>query len=68
MLLKGDPQEVINFLEVHGGWVPSSLEVAEVIMHKTITAAVDLPMDYRRKSKHWLTVHGYYSLDDGDLL
>ena len=38
-----------------------------ITWHKSITAAQGLPKGYRQKSKDWLTVRGYQSLDDGDL-
>jgi hypothetical protein len=41
--------------------------VLEITWHKSITAALALPKAYRQKSKEWLTVRGYQSLDDGDL-
>lgn len=36
-------------------------------VHKAITGATDLPIEFRRKSKAWLTARGYGSHDDGDL-
>jgi hypothetical protein len=36
-------------------------------VHKAITGAKDLPMEFRRKSKAWLAEHRSASMDDGDL-
>ena len=36
-------------------------------VHKAITAAKTIPIDVRKKSKEWLTEHGFRSMDDGDL-
>ena len=67
ILLSGDPQRVSDFLAETRAARPSSLEVAELIMHRCITAVVTLPMSYRAKSKLWLQERGYRSWDDGDI-
>lgn len=36
-------------------------------VHKAVTGSINLPIEFRRKSKAWLTEHGLRSLDDGDL-
>ena len=36
-------------------------------IHKAITGNGQLPLDFRRKSKEWLTQNGYQSHDDGEL-
>ena len=36
-------------------------------VHKAITGATDLPIEFRRKSKEYLDAQGLRSLDDGDL-
>lgn len=36
-------------------------------IHKWITGCLDLPIDFRRKSKAWLDAHDLRSFDDGDL-
>ncbi len=36
-------------------------------VHKAITGCLSLPIEFRRKSKAWLTEHELNSLDDGDL-
>lgn len=67
MLLKGSITEMQAFMIEHGIRLPSCDEAAWVTLHKTITAAQSLPLDYRLKSKAWLTERGYHSLDDGEL-
>lgn len=42
-------------------------EVFWAAIHKARTALTDLPIEDRRKSKTWLTEHGFGSWDDGDL-
>jgi len=36
-------------------------------VHKAITGCTDFPIEFRRKSKDWLTQRGSASFDDGDL-
>lgn len=36
-------------------------------VHKAITGNKNLPVDFRRKSKQWLTERNSRSFDDGDL-
>lgn len=36
-------------------------------IHKAITGATNLPIEFRRKSKAWLESQGLRSFDDGDL-
>lgn len=36
-------------------------------VHKAITAAKDLPVEFRQRAKTWLTQRGLESMDDGDL-
>jgi hypothetical protein len=67
VLLTGDPQRLSDFLYETRASRPSSLEVAELIMHRCITAVVTLPMPYRAQSKNWLLERGYRSWDDGDI-
>lgn len=67
MLLRGSVVELQGFMMKHGIRLPSSDAAAEVTLHKTITAVPSLPLDYRKKSKAWLTERGYHSLDDGEL-
>lgn len=42
-------------------------EVFWISVHKAITAALDLPDEFRQKSKTWLKERGWTSMDDGDL-
>lgn len=36
-------------------------------IHKAITGLTSLPLEFRQKSKDWLTANGLRSHDDGDL-
>jgi hypothetical protein len=67
MLLKGSVVALQQFMMKHGLQLPSSDAAAEVTLHKTITGVRSLPLDYRKKSKAWLTERGLHSLDDGEL-
>lgn len=67
MLLKGDPQALIDFQIENGLQHASSIEVAEITLHKTRTGIVTLPREVRRASWVWLTERGYSTWDDGDL-
>ena len=67
VLLKCDPDALIAFMHKHDLPTPSSRKAAEIMLHKTITAATLLPLKFRISSKQWLTERGYHSLDDGEL-
>jgi hypothetical protein len=69
MLLAADVDRSIAFGLKHNPHAlpPSSREVAEISMHKAITAVRTLPLEHRRKSYRWLTERGYTSHDDGEL-
>ena len=69
MLLANDIDKMLEFHKKHNPHTPppSSREIAEIGLHKARTAAMSLPIEERKKSKDWLTVRGYNSLDDGDL-
>lgn len=67
-----DRQKILDYLLKYDS--PASLFLAreneEVFwksVHMAITAANDLPIEFRRTSKAWLTERGAKSLDDGDL-
>lgn len=68
ILLYRDPNALKQFLKDRGLPVPKNKAVLEMTWHKSITAAMSLPKEYRQKSKNWLTARGYHSLDDGDLI
>lgn len=38
-----------------------------IAVHKAITGASRLPIEFRRQSKAWLKECGFHSMDDGDL-
>lgn len=44
-----------------------NIDVFWMAIHKAITGCLDLPIEFRRKSKAWLEERGSKSLDDGDL-
>lgn len=67
MLLKGDPQALIDFQIANSLPVASCIEVAEITLHKTRTGVATLPREVRRASWRWLTERGYSTWDDGDL-
>lgn len=50
-----------------GKELPSNMDVFWGAIHKAITGATGLPIDFRRKSKAYLDERGLRSLDDGDL-
>jgi hypothetical protein len=62
-----NPDALREFLKKRNLPVPRSKAVMEITWHKSITAAKNLPKEYRLKSKKWLEVRGYHALDDGDL-
>jgi hypothetical protein len=68
VLLYQGPSDLKEFLKKRGLPVPKNKQLMELTWHKSITAAKSLPLEYRQKSKDWLTVRGYHSLDDGDLI
>lgn len=51
----------------NGTEMPANIEVFWGSVHKAITGAMDLPIEFRRKSKAWLDARGFTSLDDGEL-
>lgn len=67
-LLSLDEQKLRAF---HRKWNESELPDNPLVfwgaMHKAITGCLDLPIEFRRKSKAWLDERGFKSLDDGDL-
>ena len=70
MLLACDVDRMIAFHAKHnpGRTFFGSREIAEIVLHKSRTAAKSLPIEPRLASKRWLSERGYSSLDDGDLL
>lgn len=51
----------------NGTEMPADPKVFWGAVHKAITGILGLPLDFRLKSKAWLTAHKLQSLDDGDL-
>jgi hypothetical protein len=67
LLLKGNPDDLRQWMRERKIPVPRSKDEMLVVMHKSITAALSLPKEYRQRSKDWLSVRNLKSLDDGDL-
>ncbi len=52
----------------NGTEMPDNMEVFWGAVHKAITGVQKgLPLEFRKKSKAWLTERGYESMDDGEL-
>jgi hypothetical protein len=66
-LATGDLDTVIEFARAFKQPLHPNREIAEMAMHKAITACVDLDIELRRKSKRWLDARGLMSHDDGEL-
>jgi hypothetical protein len=47
--------------------MPSDMNIFWATVHKAITGAMSLPIEFRRKSKQWLDERGLKSHDDGEL-
>lgn len=54
-------------LKYNGNRGPSDPTVFWGAIHKAITGCLDLPKDFRQKSKDFLAKRGWKSFDDGDL-
>jgi hypothetical protein len=54
-------------LGFNGAEMPINQEIFWGSVHKAITRATDLPLEFRKKSKAYLDSKGLHSLDDGDL-
>lgn len=69
VLLSGDIDQMVAFYKKHSPdrFIPASRDVLEHSMHLAITGAKSLPLEYRQKSKQWLTSRNYLSMDEGDL-
>lgn len=65
--LLGGPDALLAFMRERGVQDPSCREALEATFHKTVTASMTLPIEYRRQSKAWLDQHQMHSLDDGEL-
>jgi hypothetical protein len=68
ILYRGNLEELRSFLKANKLPCPRSKQTLEITFHKSVTAAVGLPKEYRQISKNWLTQRGMRSLDDGDLV
>jgi hypothetical protein len=68
LLLAQDLEGLRKFLKERKMPCPRDNATLRVTMHKSITAVLSLPKEFRQRSKDWLTQRGFQSLDDGDLV
>jgi hypothetical protein len=66
-LLSLDEETIRAYCWKYNGSEMPQGEVFWGAVHKAITGNTELPIEFRRKSKAWLTERGLHSLDDGDL-
>ena len=67
-LLSMDEQKIRAMVRKWNGIeMPQKQIVFWCAVHKAITGAQSLPLEFRKKSKAWLDTFGFKSLDDGDL-
>ncbi len=55
------------YIKWNGCDLPEDKNLFWCSVHKAITADTGLPKELRRKSRQWLTMRSFTSLDDGDL-
>jgi hypothetical protein len=55
------------FLKFNGRDIEAKGDVFWGAMHKAITGATSLPIEFRKASKAYLTERGLHSFDDGEL-
>ena len=68
VLCSGDPIKVMAFHNLYNPEKPmTDPKMAEVALHKARTGCTSIPLELRKRSKAWLTLNGFQSLDDGDL-
>jgi hypothetical protein len=67
LLMAHDLEGLRKFLRERKMPCPKDNMTMLVTMHKSITAVLSLPKEFRQRSKDWLTQRGLQSLDDGDL-
>lgn len=65
-LLSMNHSKIIDYMKKYNIPIPRP-EVFWLAIHKAITANTELPIDFRRLSKAYLTENKSESLDDGDL-
>ena len=66
-LLSLDEKKIKAYLRKYGETPPSNPIVFWMGVHKAITAAKSLPIEFRRKSALWLVLRGSKPMDDGEL-
>jgi hypothetical protein len=62
-----DERTIKEFFIKHSTPFPSDLTTFWVAVHKTITAIETLPLEFRKRSAHWLRERKFSTRDDGDL-
>ena len=62
-----DEKKIKAYLRKYHVTPPSNPVVFWMGVHKAITAATSLPIEFRRKSAMWLAIRGSKSMDDGEL-
>lgn len=68
-LLSLDVEKIQDFYFKWNGYRLSTdnMDIFWGSVHKAITSLTSLPLEFRQKSKDYLTQHGLRSHDDGDL-
>lgn len=66
-LLSMDEAKIRAMVKKWNGTEMPQGEVFWGAVHKAITGAMSLPLEFRKKSKAWLDEHGLQSHDDGEL-
>lgn len=66
-LLSLEKNKILAYCAKYGVSMPSNDASFWIGVHKAITGNVGLPLEFRKKSKQWLSKRGYKSLDDGEL-
>ena len=65
-LLSLNHNEIIIYMQKYNIPIPRP-EVFWLAVHKSITANTELPIEFRKASKHYLVERNSESMDDGDI-
>lgn len=66
-LLSLDKEKILEFGKKHGVIFPFNDHTFWLVIHKSITGCVDLPIEFRMDRRQYLIKNGSASFDDGDL-
>jgi len=66
-LLSLDEQKIRAMIKQWNGIEMPQGQLFWAVVHKAITGAVSLPIEFRKQSKAWLRQHGLKSCDGGEL-